>query len=80
VCCRQTELNLTLTEPSTSNRGAPISSSGAYLGEIQLTVGLTPKSQEDKDQVGIRLLINLITIAREENIIIARLSIIPSSS
>ncbi|XP_059487628.1 multiple C2 and transmembrane domain-containing protein isoform X3 [Neocloeon triangulifer] len=47
----QTELNLTLTEPTTSSRGSQQSSgSGAYLGEIQLTVGLTPKSQEDKDQ------------------------------
>ncbi|XP_065348966.1 multiple C2 and transmembrane domain-containing protein isoform X6 [Cloeon dipterum] len=46
----QTELNLTLTEPATSNRGSQQVTSGVYLGEIQLTVLLTPKSQEDKDQ------------------------------
>ncbi|CAB3370493.1 Hypothetical predicted protein [Cloeon dipterum] len=46
----QTELNLTLTEPTTSNRGSQQVTSGVYLGEIQLTVLLTPKSQEDKDQ------------------------------
>lgn len=49
---RQTDLNLTLTEPVANKCGPQASSSGAYLGEIQLTVGLTPKSQEDKDQVG----------------------------
>jgi hypothetical protein len=41
-----------LTEPTANKCGPPATSSGAYLGEIQLTVGLTPKSQEDKDQVG----------------------------
>jgi hypothetical protein len=41
-----------LTEPAANKCGPQTTSSGAYLGEIQLTVGLTPKSQEDKDQVG----------------------------